>query len=286
MAEVLDRRRHAYRDDLADAALQGRVAAGRFTTGQAYHVAVAIAPLHPEPSHSADLDTEALGGEAVRVFDAAGGWAWCQLVGDGYVGYMPVEMLAIGAPPAATHRMIAREAFAYHEPSARSKPMRSWLFGSRVSVIGTSDDFVELADGGFIGCQHLEAVDAIAPDYVKTALMMLGAPYLWGGKSVRGIDCSGLVQLSLLRAGIACPRDTDMQARELPGSQTVTDNSLDQLQRGDIVYWPGHVGVMIDNNQLVHANGSNMSTTVDAVTLVAQRSRQSGPIATAIKRLQ
>jgi len=285
MTEMLDRRCNAYRDDLADAALEGSVQASRFVAGQPYQVVVAIAPLHPVPSQGADLDTEALGGEAVQVFDVKDGWAWCQLAGDGYVGYVPVDMLAKEAPPKPTHRVAAREAFAYQEPTARSKPLRSWLFSSAFKVIATNDDFFELADGGFVGRQHIEAVDAIEPDYVATALALLGAPYLWGGKSMRGIDCSGLVQLSLLRAGIACPRDTDMQARELPGSLAVTDGSLDALQRGDLVYWPGHVGIMIDDRQMVHANGTNMSTAIEPVTQVAERSRQGGPIATAVKRL-
>ena len=285
MTEVLDRRRNAYRDDLADASLEGRVQASRFVAGQPYHVVVAVAPLHPVPSHDADLDTEALGGEAVQVFDVKEGWAWCQLAGDGYVGYMPVNMLAKDVPPKGTHRVAVGETFAYQEPTARSKPLRSWLFGSTFTLLGTSDDFFELAEGGFVGRQHVEAVDVIEPDYVATALALLGAPYLWGGKSVRGIDCSGLVQLSLLRAGIACPRDTDMQARELPGNLAISDRSLGALQRGDLVYWPGHVGIMIDDRQMVHANGTNMSTTIEPVMQVAERSRQGGPMAEAVKRL-
>ncbi len=285
MTEMLDRRRNAYRDDLADAKLEGSVQASRFVAGLPYQVVVTIAPLHPVPSRAADLDTEVLGGEAVEVFDVTDGWAWCQLAGDGYVGYTPVDMLARETPPKPTHRVAARETFAYQEPTARSKPLRSWLFGSAIKVMATSDDFFELADGGFVGRQHVEAVDAIEPDYVATALALLGAPYLWGGKSVRGIDCSGLVQLSLLRAGIACPRDTDMQARELPGDLATSDGNLGVLQRGDLVYWPRHVGIMIDDRQMVHANGTSMSTTIEPVTQVADRSRQGGPIAAAVKRL-
>lgn len=285
MSNVLDRRRHAYRDDLADAALAGRVTATRFVVGQPYWVATAIAPLCPKPSPEADLDTEALGGEAVTVFEVEEGWSWCQLAGDGYVGYVPIETLARGVLARPTHRIASREAFAYQEPTARSKPVRSWLFGSQVRAIASNDDFVELADGGFVGSQHVEPVDATAADYVATALQMLGAPYLWGGKSVRGIDCSGLVQLSLSRAGITCPRDTDMQARELPGDIPVPDDHLPPLQKGDLIYWPGHVGIMIDDQSMLHANGTNMSTTIDPVEKVAERSRRDGPIATAIKRL-
>ena len=152
-------------------------------------------------------------------------------------------------------------------------------------AIAANGDFVEVAEGGFIGVRHVETVETVVPDYVATARQMLGVPYLWGGKSVRGIDCSGLVQLSLRRAGISCPRDTDMQAGELPGDVPVSDEPLGTLQRGDLVYWPGHVGLMIDERQMLHANGTSMSTTIDPVAEVAGRSRGDGPIATAIKRL-
>lgn len=286
MTGKLDRRLHAYRDDLADASLAGCVEATRFAEGQPYHVAVPIAPLRPQPSIEADLDTEALAGEAVTVFEVENGWAWCQLAGDGYVGYVPADMLAAGAPSAATHKVRARETIAYSEPTARSKPQRSWLFGAALQAVADApENFLELEDGTFVGSRHVEAIDAIAPDYVATAATMLGAPYLWGGKSIRGIDCSGLVQLSLQRAGIDCPRDTDMQAGALPGDLKITDNILRELQRGDIVYWPGHVGLMIDETQLIHANGTNMSTTIDPVELIAGRSRKVGPIVAAVKRL-
>lgn len=285
MAATLDRRRNAFRDDLADQSLEGSVKAARFVAGRPFHVSAALAPVHVAPGHDCDRDTEALGGEALRVYDISEGWAWCQLDGDGYVGYVPVDLLSEGDPPSPTHRVSSREAFAYAGPNAGSRPLRSWLLGSPIRVVAEHDDFFELAGGGFIGCRHVEAIDATAPDYAATAIGFLGVPYLWGGKSVRGIDCSGLVQLVLQRAGIPCPRDTDMQERELPGNLAEPDIRLDALQRGDLVYWPGHVGIMIDAAQIVHANGTRMSTTIEPVTEVAERSRKGGPIATTIKRI-
>lgn len=285
MTATLDRRRNAFRDDLADVSLEGEVNATRFVAGQPYHVSAALAPMHVEPSHDCDLDTEVLGGEAVRVFEVRENWAWCQLDGDGYVGYVPIDRLTKGQAPSPTHRVASREAFAYVEPNAGSRPLRSWLLGSRIRVVAERDDFFELAGGGFIGCRHVESIDATEPDYVATAIGFLGAPYLWGGKSVRGIDCSGLVQLSLQRAGIPSPRDTDMQERELPGDLCGSDARLDALQRGDLVYWPGHVGIMVDAQQIVHANGTCMSTTIEPVSDVAERSRKGGPVATTIKRI-
>ena len=131
----------------------------------------------------------------------------------------------------------------------------------------------------------MEPAGGIEPDFVRTACAFAGAPYLWGGKSVRGIDCSGLVQLALLRAGIDCPRDTDMQARLLPGGVDVTDSGIDGLRRGDIVYWPGHVAIMLDASEAVHASGTLMCTGIEPIATIAERSRKGGPIVAAVKRL-
>ncbi len=280
----LDRRRYAYRKDLAARGLEGRVTAKRYVDGVPYHVIETIAPVRPEPKEECDLDTEALAGEAVDVFDIADGWAWCQLAGDGYVGYLPADTLAEGAPARPTHRVKALATFAYAEPTARSRPTCTVLFGSSVAAVAERGDFIELKGGGFIGTRHAEPVGTSEPDYVGTAHLFLGTPYLWGGKSVRGIDCSGLVQLALTRAGIVCPRDTDMQLAELPGDIDF-DGELTGLCRGDLVYWPRHVGIMIDATHIIHANGTTMSTIVEPVFEVAQRSRGDGPVATAVKRL-
>lgn len=279
----LDRRCHPFRADLAASRYQGQVAAERYVDGEAAHVTATRAPVHPRPDPSADLDTEALFGESVTIYERAGGWAWVQLDRDGYVGYLPETALTAGPAPAATHRVAALAAYAYERANARSRPVRALSFGAAVATIAETEDFYEIAGGGFVGKRHVVAAGHVEPDYVATAERFLGAPYLWGGKSAAGIDCSGLVQLALQAAGITCPRDTDMQAAELGGDVAIADD-LAGLTRGDIVYWPGHVGLMVDAMRMVHASGTAMSATLEPVADVARRSRKGGPIAIAIKR--
>jgi cell wall-associated NlpC family hydrolase len=148
-----------------------------------------------------------------------------------------------------------------------------------------TESFLELEAGGFIGLPHVATLGDRETDFVATAETLLRAPYLWGGKTVRGVDCSGLVQLCLDRAGIDCPRDTDMQQAELPGDLELDAETLPPLRRGDLVYWPGHVALMIDEIRAIHATAYVMSVTVEPVLDVAARARGDGPIATAVKRV-
>jgi len=288
MPDSLDHRLHAYRDDLADARLRGRVQATRFTEGNAYRVTAEIAPVYPRPTQESDLDTQALYGEALTVFDVTDDWAWCQLHGDGYVGYIPIEFLDVREPAGATHKIAAPQVFAYSKPDAASKPMKTLLLGTTITVTRESGEYFEISTTGrpsFVGKRHVEPREAISPDYVTTAEMLLRAPYLWGGKSARGVDCSGLVQLSLIRAGVECPRDTDMQESALPGDIPVDEDVLSCLRRGDIVYWPRHVGIMIDGTHMIHASGTMMATEIEPVCVVAERSRKGGPVVSAVKRI-
>lgn len=290
MNDALDPRLNAFRADLADVRLRAKVATERYVAGAIFHVVAPIAPVLAEPDAGGALETEVLCGETVQVFDVADGFAWCQAVNDAYVGYVPEDALAVGggvaSPGKATHRVSALATHAYAEPKATARAGRALLFGSVLRASPVSEEWVECAGGGFVPARQLTAIGERAGDHVATALRFVGAPYVFGGKSIRGIDCSGLVQLALEAAGMACPRDTDMQEKRLSGALGVDEDILGRLQRGDLVYWPRHVGIMIDATRLVHASGTLMCTGIEAVAAVAARSRGDGPVVSAVKRLQ
>jgi cell wall-associated NlpC family hydrolase len=253
---AFDRRLTPARPDLAALHLQGRVEAARFVAGTPMQVVAPVADVKSSPSPDASLDTQALCGERVTVYDEEEGWAWGQLERDGYVGYLPASALA-PQPVAATHRVATRATFVYPAANMKVPPLAALPFGAEVAVAEASGDFARLSRGGFVFARHLAKIGDRAPDFVAVAETMLGAPYLWGGKTPAGLDCSGLVQVSLHAAGKTAPRDTDMQARQL-GAPLALGDDLPPLRRGDLVFWKGHVGVMRDAETLLHANGYHM----------------------------
>ena len=272
------------RPDLADERLRGQVEAERFVPGTPARVAAPSAPLRRRPAPDAGYDTEALMGEAVRVFDEEEGFAWVQLERDGYVGYMPSEALG-PADPAPTHRVAAVRTFLYPGPSLKLPNAGHLSIGAAVTVTGREGDYARLPSGLWVFAGHLTEMDSAEPDFVAVAERFLHAPYLWGGKTGLGLDCSGLVQVSLQAAGRAAPRDSDMQERAL-GTAVETRDDLAGLRRGDLVFWKGHVGIMADAATLLHANGHHMRVTLEPLAGVRDRIRANGYGGiTAVKRL-
>jgi cell wall-associated NlpC family hydrolase len=268
-----DRRVTPARPDLADERLREEVRAERYVAGRAARVVAPSAPLRRRPAPDAPLDTEALMGEAVRVFEERDGYAWVQLVQDSYVGYLPSAVLAAEAP-APTHRVRALRTFVYPGPDLKLPPLSFLSLGAGVAAIGTSErGYVPLAGGGFAWAGHLAPVEATEPDFVAVAERFSGVPYLWGGRSSLGIDCSGLVQLSLAAAGIAAPRDSDQQEGTL-GEAIATDFAA--LRRGDLIFWRGHVGLMLDGQRLLHANGYHMAVAAEPLAAAITRIEASG----------
>ena len=285
MAEQLDRRLHAFRPDLADARLRGRVDATRFVTGTDYVVTRCSAPMHGAPSLRAPLETEALYGEIVCVFEEADGWAWGQLATDGYVGYLPGDALRLSRPEGAfgLQRVSAAATHVFSDPDIKSRPRRLLPLNARVDVAQVVNGFAELVGAGYVVARHLSGLDDFADDYVAVAMNFIGTPYLWGGRTRGGIDCSGLVQASLLAAGLPCPRDSDMQ-RDAVGEVVDVAGGLSQVRRGDLIFWAGHVGLVSDSETLLHANAFHMSTVMEPLAGALERIANSSGKPVAVRR--
>ena len=279
----LDPRLTPARPDLAAAHLRGLVTAPDYVEGRAMQVVIGIADLQHEPSHYAPLDTQALFGENVTLYEDQEGWGWVQLARDGYVGYLPAA--ALGPARAPTHRIAALRTHAYPAPTIKRPPRLALSLGALVDVARFDGDFAVTADGLFLCAKHLAPIDAREPDFVAVAERFLETPYLWGGRTSDGVDCSGLAQTALTAAGIPAPRDSDMQEAAL-GRPLPLGDALAHLRRGDLAFWKGHVGIMRDGATLLHANGWAMKVMSEPLAEARARIEKNGGGAVAsIRRL-
>jgi hypothetical protein len=281
-ADTLDPRVTAARPELAARHLQGKVTAARFVEGEAREVAAAQAPLRRDPSPDAALLTEALKGERVTVYETTTeGWSWVQLATDGYVGWMPSAALS-WCDAAPSHRVAALRTLVFPGPSIKLPPVDALSLGSVLAVTHIEGPFAVSRGGGCVPAQHLAPIASQESDWVAVAEKFAGVPYLWGGKTSLGIDCSGLVQVALAAAAIPCPRDSDMQECALgkPIPRHVSD-----LQRGDLLFWKGHVAIVQDREMLLHANAFHMAVAVEPIRDALARIRSAGSEVTSARRL-
>jgi len=282
-AARLDPRRNVFRSDLAAESLQGKVNVPRYAQGFSAQVARAAVPVRRQPILTAGIDTEALFGEIVTVYEERGGWAWVQLSRDKYVGYVPTDTL-MREVEQPTHRVRALGTFVYPAPDIKAPPLVHLSMNARLCVSKRHEQFCALNNGGFVIARHMAEQGQHERDFVEIAERFIGTPYLWGGRTRIGLDCSGLVQIALEAAGFSVPRDADMQQAEI-GRYVDIPKELDELQRGDLVFWQGHVGIMVDSVMLVHANAHYMMVTAETLPEAVGRVAKSNGKITAIKRL-
>jgi NlpC/P60 family/Bacterial dipeptidyl-peptidase Sh3 domain len=272
---MADKRITPARADLAAAHLKGVVDAPRYAQGTRRSVWVGRIPLRVRPSDEAAQDSELLFGEGFTVYDRAKGWCWGQADSDGYVGY--VEEGALTEPFRTEARVTALMAPAFIGPDLKRAVQDTLPMNAGVNVLGRIDDYVEIESGLFLHQRHLAPLET--DDFVAVAQRFLGVAYVWGGKTYAGLDCSGLIQTALAAVGKSAPRDTDMMEKQLG---TVVEKAE---RRGDLVFWKGHMGVMLDAKRLLHANAFHMQVFEEPLDQAVSRiEKVSGPV-TSIKRL-
>lgn len=275
MTLAMDPRTLPARPDLAATHLRGTVEAERYADATPSMVATPVAPVSARPDGTAPMTSQLLFGECFDIYDTEGQWAWGQSVLDGYVGYVPRSCLedpSVFGPTQPTHRVSVLSTHIYAEPHFKARPGAALPAGARIAVTGEKAGFAALAPGGYAPLQHLSALQDAADDWVAEAERFLGVPYLWGGRSATGLDCSGLIQLALQAAGHDCPRDSDQQEASL-GRPLARG---ERLARGDLVFWKGHVGAMLSATRLLHANIHHMAVAIEPLAEARRRIKSKG----------
>ena len=279
----MDRRTTPARPDLAAAHLEGQIEADRFIEPVDKQVGHANVWLRSGPQADAPVDTELLFGEVFAVLEEKDGWAWGFARNDGYTGYVPSDALD-DEVHMASHRVSALRTYVLSKPDLKSPPAELISLNSRIAAGRRDGNYVEVIGTGWVPQFHIAPVSASEPDYVAVAERFYAVPYLWGGKTSVGIDCSALVQLSLEAAGIPAPRDTDLQEAELGGRWRHVEADAPK-RRGDLVFWKGHVGIMTDGEQLLHANAYHMAVELEPLAEAVERiEKTAGPVTSVLRR--
>jgi len=275
MVDSFDKRITPARADLAAAHLKGKVEAPRYVEGEKRSICIGRASLHTEADFGSMQATELLYGEIFTVYDQQGDWIWGQAESDLYVGYL---FYMNAGPVFSTDATVSALMAPVFSEADLKKPLYDKLpLNSRVKTMGVDGVYVNMGYG-FVHQRHL--APQTQKDFVTVAQRFLGVPYVWGGKTQAGLDCSGLVQTALQAVGKAAPRDTDMMEKALGDPVALSD-----VRRGDIIFWKGHVGVMLDAQSLLHANAFHMEVAIEPLAEAMERiEKVAGPV-TSVKRL-
>lgn len=279
MATDLDRRITPARPDLAASYLRGKLDAARYVEGEGRAVAVGRAGLHARPDSASEQVSEVLAGDIFTVYEQARGLAWGQCRSDGYVGYVRAD--ALGPVIAPDARVCVPMTPLYSAPDLKSAITDFLPLNARVQNAGQDGDYVRLTGtGGYVFYRHLAPLGRLESDFVLVAQRFVGVPYVWGGKTFAGMDCSGLVQTALAATGVPAPRDTDMMERELGHAIALSDAA-----RGDLLFWKGHMGVVLEGARLLHANGFHMQVAIEPLAEALPRIAETAGPVTAVKRI-
>ena len=269
-----DPRTTAHRGDLADIALAGKLFAPHYAEPMAMRCSAPKAMIRRQSGKEHEAISELMHGEDFHVLDIAGDWAWGYCGHDGYVGYVPVHALQHRKKtPEPTHLVSARAALIFIEPDFKSGVMKRLPMGARIACGESSACGSYLKTGkGFVHVRHVQPIGTKvvfdgSNGTAALAEQLIGAPYLWGGRSGDGLDCSGLVQMILMLTGIAAPRDSDQQLAAL--GEEIAEG--EELRRGDLVFFPSHVGLMVDRDRIIHASSHSMQVTIEPLADVVAR---------------
>jgi len=264
-----DRRLTLLRDSLADRRLEGLVAADRFAEAEPMQASAPIASIRKAPAPDAEQEDQLVFGERFDVLFEDGEFAFGQARRDGYVGYVTRD--ALSAPVLApTHRIAALRSYAFSAPDIKSAIVGLYSLNALVTVEAQEGRFVRAARAGWFPVEHLAPIGTGETDHVAVALRFLGAPYQWGGRESLGLDCSALVQQALAACNRACPRDTDLQR------SFFHEVAEAERRRGDLVFWKGHVAILLDADTLLHANAHHMATAIEPLAGAIARIEAAG----------
>lgn len=277
-----DPRMTPLRDGVAARHLEGQVEAERFVAAEPRRIRSLTAPLRRMPDPTGPYDTELLHGEAFDLYGTRGEWGWGQARRDGYVGYLPLADLG-PAEPEPTHRIRDLRAFLYPGPSIKATPSGHLPFGAECTVLETDGRFARIT-AGYVFADHLGPLDAMEADPVAVAERLIGIPYLWGGKSSLGLDCSALVQTACHACGIPALRDSDMQEQSLGRAINIPDEP-GLYARGDLLFWPGHVAFAQGEGRLLHATGAFMKVVSEPLDAALARIAGQGHPLRTVRRL-